>query len=71
MSHGGGRQAYFAMARVIRVEADPDTQDHYYAYLDGFLEFDNSVAFQGGQGDSLLILESNSFDVDFTNISLK
>ena len=50
-SHGGGRQAYFAMARVIRVEADPDIQDHYYAYLDGFLEFDRSVAFQGGQGD--------------------
>ncbi len=49
-SHGGGRQAYFAMARVIRVEADPDIQDHYYAYLDAFLEFDHSVGFQGGQG---------------------
>ena len=50
-SHGGGRQAYFAMARVIRVEADPDIQDHYYAYLDAFLEFDHSVSFQGGQGN--------------------
>jgi len=50
-SHGGGRQAYFAMARVIRVEADPGTQDHFYAYLDSFLEFDRSVGFQGGHGD--------------------
>ncbi|HWQ10682.1 MAG TPA: HNH endonuclease [Holophaga sp.] len=46
-SHGGGRQAYFAMARVLRIEADPGLQDHYYAYLDGYLEFDHPVRFQG------------------------
>lgn len=45
-SHGGGRQAYFAMARVLRVEEDPSLQDHYYAYLDGYLEFDHPVRFQ-------------------------
>jgi len=46
-SQGGGRQAYFAMARILRVEADPDLQDHFYAYLDGYLEFDHPVGFQG------------------------
>lgn len=46
-SQGGGRQAYFAMARVHRVEADPDLPDHFYAYLDGYLEFDQQVGFQG------------------------
>lgn len=35
------------MARVLRVEADPDLQDHFYAYLDGYLEFDTPVGFQG------------------------
>lgn len=50
-SHGGGRQAYFAMARVIRVDADPVSQNHYYAYLDAFLEFDRPVGFQGEQGN--------------------
>jgi len=46
-SHGGGRQAYFAMARVLRIEDDPSLEDHYYAYLDGYLEFDHPVGFQG------------------------
>jgi len=46
-SHGGGRQAYFAMARVLRIESDPNVPDHYYAYLDGYLEFDHPVGFQG------------------------
>ncbi len=48
-SQGGGRQAYFAMARVLRVEADPDLQEHCYAYLDDYLEFDNPVGFQGDE----------------------
>lgn len=46
-SHGGGRQAYFAMARVLHIEADANLQDHYYAYVDGYLEFDRPVGFQG------------------------
>lgn len=46
-SQGGGRQAYFAIARVLRVEPDRDLQDHFYAYLDGYLEFDQPVGFQG------------------------
>ncbi|GLH65883.1 HNH endonuclease [Geothrix edaphica] len=46
-SHGGGRQAYFAMARVLRVEPDPNLRDHFYAYMDGYLEFEQPVGFQG------------------------
>ena len=45
-SQGGGRQAYFAMARVRGVAPDPGLADHYYAYMDGFLEFDQPVPFQ-------------------------
>ncbi|BDU75985.1 HNH endonuclease [Mesoterricola sediminis] len=43
----GGRQAYFAMARVLRVESDPRSPEHHYAYLDGYQEFDRAVGFQG------------------------
>lgn len=46
-SQGGGRQAYFAMARVLRVETDRELKDHFYAYLDDYLEFDHPVGFQG------------------------
>lgn len=46
-SQGGGRQAYFAMARIVRLEPDPDLHDHFYAYMDGYLEFDSAVGFQG------------------------
>lgn len=46
-SQGGGRQAYFALARVLRIEADLQLPDHYYAYMDGYLEFDHPVGFQG------------------------
>lgn len=46
-SQGGGRQAYFAIARILRVEADPNVVDHFYAYLDSYLEFDHPVGFHG------------------------
>ncbi|WP_005031495.1 HNH endonuclease [Holophaga foetida] len=46
-SQGGGRQAYFAMARLLRVESDREHQDHFYAYLDSYLEFDHPIAFRG------------------------
>lgn len=46
-SQGGGRQAYFAMARIMRVDPDPDLHDHFYAYMDGYLDFDSAVGFQG------------------------
>ena len=32
LSSSGGRQAYFATARLTRIEKDPIRQDHYYAF---------------------------------------
>jgi putative restriction endonuclease len=47
-SHGGGRQAYFAMARIAQVVSDPVLEDHFYAYIESYLEFDHPVPFQSG-----------------------
>lgn len=47
-SSATGRQAYFAVAHVDRVEADRLKTDHYYAYLSGYLEFDRKVPFKDG-----------------------
>lgn len=47
-SQGGGRQAYFAMARIARVVPDSEREEHFYAYLDGYLEFDHPIPFQEG-----------------------
>lgn len=47
-SSATGRQAYFAIARVIDVTQDRQRQDHYYAHMREFLEFDRSVAFRDG-----------------------
>jgi len=41
----GGRQAYFATARVERIEPDPMRQDHFYAELSSYLEFTRAVPF--------------------------
>lgn len=43
-----GRQAYFAVAQVIRIEADSKLPDHFYAHLKHFLEFDCAVPFRDG-----------------------
>jgi len=45
-----GRQAYFAIARVERVITDPDRSDHFYAYMSGYLEFDQPVSFRDDSG---------------------
>jgi putative restriction endonuclease len=42
----GGRQAYFATARVQRIETDPRLGNHYYAFVTDFLEFENPVLFR-------------------------
>ncbi len=49
--HGsrGGRQAYFATARVQKVERDPRRDDHYYAHVIDYLEFDRVVSFKEGE----------------------
>lgn len=43
---GGGRMAYFAAARLLKVEPDPDQSGHYYAFVDSFTEFDREVSWQ-------------------------
>jgi hypothetical protein len=50
LSSRGGRLSYFATARVDRVEPDPARQDHFYAFVSEFLEFDRPVPFKEGYG---------------------
>jgi putative restriction endonuclease len=45
----GGRQAYFAAARVLRVRPDPALADHFYADVGDYLEFDRPVPFREGE----------------------
>ena len=47
---GGGRQSYFATARIVRIDEDPHKDDHYYAYVKDYLEFDRPVPFRGTDG---------------------
>jgi putative restriction endonuclease len=42
----GGRQVYFATARVQRIASDPHRPDHYYAFVTDFLEFEHPVPFR-------------------------
>lgn len=42
----GGRQAYFAAARVLRIDADPRRADHFYAYVDQFIQFPRPASFR-------------------------
>jgi putative restriction endonuclease len=48
LSSHGGRQSYFATARVDRIEPDPARDDHFYAFVSEFLEFDRPVPFREG-----------------------
>ena len=45
----GGRQAYFAMAQLDRIDADPDSAGHHYARMSGYVEFDRPVPFAEGE----------------------
>ncbi len=47
-SSRGGRQSYFATARVTAIEQDPSKPDHYYVFVADYLEFDNAVPFRQG-----------------------
>jgi putative restriction endonuclease len=47
---GRGRQAYFAFARLTHIEPDPTLADHFYAYVDSFLDFDRPVPFREAGG---------------------
>lgn len=43
----GGKQAYFATARIVDIIADPSKADHFYALIGDFLHFDHAVPFKG------------------------
>jgi putative restriction endonuclease len=45
-----GRKAYFATAHVKRIEPDRARVDHFYAYVDEYLEFANAVPFRNDDG---------------------
>jgi putative restriction endonuclease len=45
-SSRGGRQAYFATARVAAVEADPTQPDHFYAFVDNYIPLARPVGFR-------------------------
>jgi putative restriction endonuclease len=48
LSSFGGRQSYFGMARVTAVVEDTALADHYYAFVDDYLDFDRPVPFAEG-----------------------
>ena len=48
INSSGGRQAYFATARVTSVERDPEREDHFYALVSDYLDFDQAVPFREG-----------------------
>ncbi len=48
-SSRGGRQAYFATARVDGIIEDKDRPNHFYALLSGYLDFDHPVPFVRGE----------------------
>ena len=48
LSSRGGRQAYFAVARVTGIEPDPKIAEHFYAYVSDYLELDQPVPFREG-----------------------
>ncbi len=48
LSSRGGRQAYFATAKIVRIEEDRQIAKHFYAHVEGFLQFDRAVPFADG-----------------------
>ncbi len=48
-SSRGGRQSYFAIARIVRIEPDPTLADHYYSYVSDYLDLDRPVPFRDGE----------------------
>lgn len=49
LSSRGGRQAYFAAARIADVVPDPTRADHFYALMDSYLDFPRAVPFREGR----------------------
>ena len=47
-SSRGGRQSYFAVARITSIVADPANSDRFYALVADYLEFDHPISFREG-----------------------
>ena len=47
-SSRGGRQAYFAIAKLRTIEQDLSRDGHFYGFVSDFLEFDRPVPFKEG-----------------------
>ncbi len=47
-SSRGGRLCYFATARVMRIAPDESREKHFYALMEGYLEFTTPVPFRAG-----------------------
>lgn len=43
-----GRQAYFATAKIISIGPDINRENHFYAFVSDYLEFDQPVPFKQG-----------------------
>jgi putative restriction endonuclease len=48
LSSTGGRQAYFATARLDSIQPDHTRADHFYGFVSNYLEFDDPVPFREG-----------------------
>lgn len=46
----GGRQAYFATARIRTLVPDPARDDHFYALIEDYIPFDRPVPFREDSG---------------------
>jgi putative restriction endonuclease len=44
----GGRLAYFAVAQIVGLRPDRNKQDHFYADISNYLDFDTPVPFREG-----------------------
>jgi len=65
---GGGQIAYFAAARVVRVDPDPADPKHYYARVEDYLAFDELVPLERPTGfyeRKLEFVPKTSFGVAF------
>jgi putative restriction endonuclease len=49
LSSRGGRQAYFATARLDSIQPDSARVDHFYGFVSNYLEFDDPVPFREGE----------------------
>lgn len=58
----GGRQAYFAIARLVKIEPDHKQPDHFYGYVKDYLPFTTPVPFrlEGDYFESRLQKEDGS-----------